>query len=163
MTRSRSSSARAAIRRPGWRGLLLISLLLISLFACAAAAGKTIPLELGGETLHVELAITDAEQVRGLMYRKSMPEDAGMLFVYDTPTQVSYWMKNTYIPLSIAFLDSDKRVINMADMAPNNDVRTYPSRGPCRYVLEVNQGWFARHGVKEGDVVRFELPRRKGG
>lgn len=131
-----------------------------TLLCGCASARDTIKLEVGGQTLYVELALTEAQQSMGLMYRKSLPADGGMLFVYEQPEQVGYWMKNTFIPLSIAFIDSNKRIINMYDMAPNNSSRTYRSRGPCLYVLEVNQGYFASHGIKEGDVVKFELPEK---
>ena len=141
---------------------LLLGLLLttLGLSSGCATAGDTIPLEIRGHTLHVELAITEAEQARGLMYRKHLPSDRGMLFVYESPRPVYYWMKNTFIPLSIAFIGNDRRIINMADMAPNNTTRTYASDGPCRYVLEVNQGWFKEHGVQPGDLVNFTLPSR---
>jgi len=153
MTRSRATSRAAGI------GLLwLLLLAMVGQTACRAA-GNTIPLELAGQTLQVELAITDAQKARGLMYRREMPDNNGMLFIYESPAPAAYWMKNTFLPLSIAFIGADRRIINMTDMAPNNSTRTYPSRGPCQYVLEVNQGWFERHGVKEGDVVRFELPK----
>lgn len=139
--------------------LLLITFLpLLAASACANAGLPTTIVEVKGQKLTVELAVSNAEQSRGLMYRKEMRDDHGMLFVYRTPQPVAYWMKNTFIPLSIAFIDSQKRIINMADMAPNNEIRTYPSNGPVKYVLEVNQGWFAKNGVREGDVVAFELP-----
>ena len=127
------------------------------LFAGCANARGTVPLEIGNNTLHVEVVTTPADMARGLMYRKSMPSSHGMLFVYDHPQQVYYWMKNTFIPLSIAFIDAHARIINMRDMAPNNSSRTYPSRGLCKYVLEVNQGWFKKHDIKEGDTVKFDL------
>lgn len=126
---------------------------------CAdAAVLETIPLQVGGQQLTVEVAITSAEQARGLMYRKSMPENAGMLFVYAAPQPVAYWMKNTPLPLSIAFIDSSKKIVNLADMAPNNETRTYPSYGPVQYVLEVNQGFFQKHKIEPGATVTFTLP-----
>lgn len=133
--------------------------LLLGTSACAREGLESIPLEVSGQRLTVELARTEAEQARGLMYRTELPDNHGMLFVYTRPTQVAYWMKNTFIPLSIAFIDSKKRIVNIADMAPNNETRTYPSAGPVQYVLEVNQGWFTQHQVKPGDLVTFELPK----
>ncbi len=149
----------ACARRPTTAALILIGLLTAT--GCATA-GDTIPLEIRGHTLQVELARTEAEQARGLMYRKSLPADRGMLFVYPSARQVYYWMKNTFIPLSIAFIGDDRRIINMADMPPNNSTRTFASHGPCRYVLEVNQGWFKEHGVQPGDIVTFTLPATSG-
>jgi len=139
--------------------LVLIGSLLL---ADCARAGDTIPVQIRGHVLHVEVAVSEAEQARGLMYRKSLPSDGGMLFVYPSPRTVHYWMRNTFIPLSIAFIGSDRRIINMADMAPNNSTRTYSSRGPCQYVLEVNQGWFKKHGVQPGDRVEFKWPPDPG-
>ncbi len=140
------------------RVLAPLLMAIVALTSGCATARDTIPLEIRGHTLHVELAVTEAEQARGLMYRKHLPADGGMLFVYPTPRPVSYWMKNTFIPLSIAFIGADRRIINMADMAPNNSTRTYASDGPCQYVLEVNQGWFKAHGIQPGDLVTFQLP-----
>ncbi|MFM7200282.1 MAG: DUF192 domain-containing protein [Myxococcota bacterium] len=146
-------SRRQTFRLLGWLVLPLMW------SGCAdAAVLETIPLQVGGQTLTVEVAISQAEQARGLMYRKSMPESAGMLFVYPVPQPVAYWMKNTYLPLSIAFIDSSHKIVNMSDMAPNNETKTYPSYGPVQYVLEVNQGYFEKHGIKPGDVVTFTLP-----
>lgn len=155
---SRRSAIRVASRASITLLLLMALLPLLAASACANAGLPTTTLEVKGQKLTVELAVSNAEQSRGLMYRKEMPDDHGMLFVYRSPQPVAYWMKNTFIPLSIAFIDSQKRIINMADMAPNNETRTYPSNGPIKYVLEVNQGWFAKNGVREGDVVSFELP-----
>lgn len=138
---------------------VIAAALLLGTSACAREGLEVISLEAGGQTLKVEIARTEAEQARGLMYRTELADNHGMLFVYSRPTQVAYWMKNTFIPLSIAFIDSRKRIVNISDMAPNNETRTYPSAGPVQYVLEVNQGWFAQHQVKPGDSVTFELPK----
>jgi uncharacterized membrane protein (UPF0127 family) len=147
----------AVLRR--FSGLFFCLLLLVE-SACARdkAALPTIPLQVGGQTLTVELAVTEAEQQRGLMYRYELASDHGMLFVYQEPREVAYWMKNTFIPLSIAYIGPDRRIFNILDMAPNNSSRTYPSNGRTQYVLEVNQGWFREHNVKVGDRVEFTLP-----
>lgn len=83
------------------------------------------------------------------MFREHMPESHGMLFVWPGDQVVAMWMKNTLIPLSVAFIDHDLRVLNIADMEPRS-LELHPSRGPARFALEVNQGWFDRHGVEAG-------------
>lgn len=154
-----------SLRRPfrqgfRWLSLCLTAAFTLMLLACSGAnAGlPTTKVTIKDQTLTVELARSTSEQARGLMYRKELGSSAGMLFVYKSPQTVAYWMKNTFIPLSIAFIDANHRIVNMADMAPNNESRTYPSEGPVQYVLEVNQGWFREHGVERGDVVNFTLP-----
>jgi len=160
-----ASDAKPLLSRRGSMQLLWLSLLSCLWFLACSGANAGLPttsVQVGGQTLTVELAQTPGEQARGLMYRKEMADNAGMLFVYRSPQPVAYWMKNTFLPLSIAFIDANHRIVNMADMAPNNETRTYPSEGPVQYVLEVNQGWFARNGVKRGDLVTFDLPHNKG-
>jgi uncharacterized protein len=114
----------------------------------------------GGKKVEVRVEIADGlfEQARGLMYRRVLGENRGMLFVYTEEREHSFWMKNTKIPLSIAFIDSEKRIIDMQDMKPLDDEPpSYVSAEPAQYALEVNQGFFEKNGVKLGD--RVELPR----
>lgn len=108
-----------------------------------------------GGKVRVELARTSAEIERGLMRRERLDADAGMLFVFSDRRRRSFWMKNTRIPLSIAFLDDGLAVVNLADMAPLDDRTYHHSRRPVRYALEVNQGWFSRHGVGPGTKAVF--------
>lgn len=113
----------------------------------------------GGEQVEVRVEVADnvVEQAKGLMYRKELGEDRGMLFVYPAERELSYWMKNTYIPLSIAYIDSEGRIVDILDMKPLDDKPPhYRSSEPAQYALEVNQGFFEREGVKEGDHA--ELP-----
>jgi uncharacterized membrane protein (UPF0127 family) len=113
----------------------------------------------GGEKVEVrvEIADTDAERARGLMGRTALAEDRGMLFVYPDEEVRSFWMKDTLIPLSIAFIDSEGRIVDIKDMKPlDDDPPHYVSAEPARYALEVNQGFFEEHGVKVGD--RADLP-----
>jgi len=100
----------------------------------------------------VEIARTDEERSKGLMYRESLPDGEGMLFVFDRDQQLSFWMKNTIIPLSIAFIASDGFIIEIKDMQPN-DLNSVRSSRSVRYALEVPQGWFRRVNVKAGDQV----------
>jgi uncharacterized membrane protein (UPF0127 family) len=106
----------------------------------------------------VELAASAADRGRGLMQRASMPEDAGMLFVFPADTDGPFWMKDTLIPLSIAFIALDGTIVSIKDMQPQTEDLHSPG-ARYRYALEVNQGYFARAGVKVGDKVALpELP-----
>ena len=107
--------------------------------------------------VQVEVADTEEERRRGLMGRSALAEDAGMRFVFDGEQQLSFWMKDTLIPLSIAFMDSEGRIVDIQDMQPLDDVPPhYVSAEPAQYALEVNQGFFEKRGVMVGDIV--ELP-----
>jgi uncharacterized protein len=123
-------------------------------FALAAAQAETAPreLRLAGQTLTVEIAAAPDTMARGLMHREHLPDDHGMLFIWPADQVVAMWMKNTLIPLSVAFIGSDFRVLNIADMEPHSR-QVHPSHGPARYALELNQGWFARHGVEAGSRI----------
>ena len=113
----------------------------------------------GAEKVEVRVEIADNpfERARGLMYRTALGEDRGMLFVFSKEQPLSFWMKNTYIPLSIAYIDSKGRITDILDMKPLDDKPPhYVSSEPVQYALEVNQGFFEKHGVKVGD--KAELP-----
>jgi uncharacterized protein len=113
----------------------------------------------GGKKVNVRVEIADGlfEKQKGLMYRNSLGEDRGMLFVYRREQPLSYWMKNTRIPLSIAYIDSNGRITDILDMKPLDDKPPhYVSSEPVQYALEVNQGFFDERGVKVGDHA--ELP-----
>jgi uncharacterized protein len=113
----------------------------------------------GGEEVEVRVEIADdaSERARGLMHRTALAENRGMLFVFPDEEVLSFWMKNTLIPLSVAFIDSEGRIVDIQDMKPLDDEPpSYVSSEPARYALEVNQGFFEEHGVKVGD--RAELP-----
>jgi uncharacterized membrane protein (UPF0127 family) len=113
----------------------------------------------GGEKVEVQVEIADdtSEQARGLMYRTALAQDRGMLFVFSGEKQRSFWMKNTLIPLSIAYIDSEGRIVDIQDMKPlDDDPPHYVSTEPARYALEVNRGYFEERGVEVGD--RAELP-----
>jgi uncharacterized membrane protein (UPF0127 family) len=122
-------------------------------------AGPTVVIETadGEKEIAVEIADTPDERARGLMGRTSLPEDAGMIFVYPEPTEGGYWMKNTLIPLSIAFYDLDGKILRILDMEPCrlDSCPVYDPRIRYSGALEVNKGAFDRWGVREGD--RLEL------
>ncbi|MGB4547876.1 MAG: DUF192 domain-containing protein [Syntrophales bacterium] len=108
----------------------------------------------GSSTLRVEIALTPEAQSLGLMFRDSLPWDRGMLFVYDRPQHLAFWMKNTTIPLDIAFISADGRIEEILAMTPLTE-KIYRSGVPALYALEVNRGWFRKKGVKVGDRIRF--------
>jgi len=106
--------------------------------------------------LGLEIARTPEEHNVGLMFRESLPSDAGMLFVYDRPATEGYWMHNTYVPLSIAWIDQLGTIVDIQDMQPLTDDVHYPAAAYW-YALEANQGWYLEHGVGVGQVVTFCL------
>jgi uncharacterized membrane protein (UPF0127 family) len=108
----------------------------------------------GTRAVQVEIAKDDATRARGLMYRRFMPADRGMLFEFDTDGPASFWMKNTYIPLDLIFISRSGIVTNIAANAEPLSERVIPSGGPCAAVLELNGGGAAAMGLKVGDVVR---------
>jgi uncharacterized membrane protein (UPF0127 family) len=114
---------------------------------------EQIKLTAGIHVINAELARSPEEREIGLMSRPSMPASDGMLFVFDRPGQQCFWMKNTLIPLSVAFLADDGSVVNIDDMAPQT-LDGHCSAKPVRFVLEMNKGWFARRGIKPGSKLR---------
>ena len=127
----------------------------------ATAAGReslVIQTDGGPVEVHAEIADSDAERQTGLMNRTSLDEDGGMLFVFDEDIQAAFWMKNTLIPLSIAFIDANGEIVTIRDMGPceADPCPTYGADAPYRHALEVNQGAFDDWGVQVGD--RVEIP-----
>lgn len=106
-------------------------------------------LKVGGHPVDAEVAATAAERQIGLMYRFNLPADRGMLFVFPERQPLAFWMRNTFIPLSIAFIDAEGRILNVEDMAPRDET-SVPSRGLALYALEMRKGWFADRGVGAG-------------
>lgn len=109
----------------------------------------------GPVKLNVEVADSEEERTRGLMYRKGLADGKGMLFVFDRDERPAFWMKNTTIPLSIAYITSDGTITDILDLVPLSEEPRASSRS-VRYALEVPSGWFSRVGLKPGD--RFEMP-----
>jgi len=102
--------------------------------------------------IDTQLALTAAEQQTGLMYRKEMPQQEGMLFVFTQPSTQCFWMKNTLLPLTAAFVADDGRIVNLVDMKPLT-LDSHCSEEPVRFVLEMNQGWFAKKNLKKGSKL----------
>jgi uncharacterized protein len=100
--------------------------------------------------IHAEIADTEEKRGRGLMFRKSMKSGSGMIFVFPYERPLDFWMKDTYIPLSIAFLSSSGKIVRTCDMKPLDISVTYPSIIPAQYAIEVNMGWFRKNNISEG-------------
>jgi len=139
---------------PG-RGLAL--LLLLPVIACAPdVPGARLPVEtlvVGNVRITAEVAASAEARAQGLMFRETLPEDHGMLFIYPDEAPLTSWMRNTPLPLSFAFADGGGRIVHIALMEPLSDTPIFSGR-PARYALEMNRGWFERRGVFVGDVIR---------
>ena len=139
--------------------VLLGALLIAAAIAAQADAGlRTTQIKVGPHPLKVEIAQSDSEREKGLMFRRSMGANEGMLFIFAEPAYHSMWMKNTLIPLSVAFVDREGVILNILDMEPQT-LDTHMSAGPSIYAIETNKGWFAQKKIKAGDKVTG-LPRR---
>lgn len=151
-----------------WR-ILAVGLAVSLLGGCAGGCRKasrlptaaqpklqTMKLWLGAEEMAAELALT-AEQVQtGMMFRTNLAENAGMLFVFSVPHRASFWMKNCPLPLSAAYIDPEGVILEIHDLQPHNTNSVVASSEQVQFVLEANQGWFGRHHVTPGMVVRTE-------
>ena len=140
--------------------ILAFAALLGASSALHADAGmRSLALNIGKHALRVEVAENDAQRTKGLMFREKMGANDGMLFIFEEPAYQSMWMKNTLIPLSVAFVDRDGVILNIRDMQPHS-LDSHMAAGPARYAVETNVGWFKAKGVKAGD--RFTgLPKPK--
>ena len=137
----------------------LLTAVALAAAACAALAQAgpqslaTIRLNAGIHNIQAELAQSPEERATGLMHREKMDANHGMLFAFEAPARTRcFWMKNTLLPLSIAFLADDGTVVNIADMQPQT-TESHCSQEPVRYALEMNQGWFAKRGIGRGAKV----------
>jgi len=116
-------------------------------------------LSAGMHQIDAQVARTPDQRATGLMWRKQMPQHEGMLFVFEQPFRQCFWMKNTLIPLSAAFIDDDGTIVNIADMQAQS-LESHCSAKPVRYVLEMNQGWFAKRGIQPGSKLAGEPFKR---
>jgi uncharacterized membrane protein (UPF0127 family) len=136
----------------------IFSAVLLLLNGCASASGDWV--ELGGRRYVVEIADTDAERARGLMFRDEMPAGNGMLFVHDREEPQAYWMKNTHIPLDILYFDTGRRLVSQQrDVPPcslGDACPAYPSVAPARYVLELNAGQAQSLGLEDGAQLTID-------
>ena len=126
----------------------------IALLACASIAQaqtKSVQLSAGMHLIQAEVAATEEQREQGLMYREKMPANAGMLFVFGTPSTQCMWMKNTPLPLSVAFIDASGKIVNIEDMQAHTlDSHCSTRTVPVRYALEMNLGWFRQKNIKPG-------------
>jgi len=135
-----------------WLRVLLALFAIAALPAFADAQMRTAVLKIGAHRIKVEVAQTDGEREKGLMFRKQMGRDDGMLFIFDEPAYHAMWMKNTLIPLSVAFLDAQGTILNILDMEPQT-LDSHAAAGPAIYAIETNKGWFEAKKIKAGDRV----------
>ena len=138
--------------------LLFVVAAFVGVAPVRAAGLPVTTLTIGGHKLVAEVVTTPEQRATGLMNRFSLAPDHGMLFVFEAPQPLGFWMKNTYVPLSIAFADADGRIVNIEDMKPQDET-THWSRGFALYAVEMKQGWFAAHGIKAGDLIQGLPPR----
>jgi len=110
-------------------------------------------LSAGMHLIQTQVAATPEQRATGLMHRKDMPVNEGMLFVFEQPAGQCFWMKNTLLPLTAAFVADDGTIVNLADMKPQT-LDSHCSAKPVRYVLEMNQGWFAKRGIQAGTQIK---------
>jgi uncharacterized protein len=143
-------------RRQGRRieGVLFILFLLWIIPIARSQTILKIPLYIGQKEIWVEVAKTPEERSYGLMGRKDLGKDEGMLFIFETEDRHGFWMKNTFIPLSIAFIDKNGKIVWITDMKPLTLDSHVPPQ-PILYALEMNKGWFSSRGIKVGDTIRF--------
>jgi uncharacterized protein len=118
-----------------------------------------VKLAAGMHQIDAQVARTPDQRTVGLMFRREMPQHEGMLFVFEQPSVQCFWMRNTLLPLSAAFIEDNGTVVNVEDMKPQS-LESHCSLKPVRYVLEMNQGWFARKGIKPGSKLDGEPFRR---
>lgn len=118
----------------------------------AAAQLSTLPVTIKNQKITVEVAVSEAERQHGLMNRFSLRKGQGRLFVFARPLPLVFWMRNTYIPLSVAFIDREGQILNVADMEPQTETK-HPSAGTALYALEMRPGWFKDRGITPGAKV----------
>ncbi len=119
---------------------------------------RTTKITAGIHVITAEIAATPQSRMIGLMMRERLAPNHGMVFVFEDKSQHCFWMRNTLIPLSIAFIDDDGTIVNIADMAPKSEASICPQR-PVAYALEMDQGWFAKRGVTAGKKISGLPPR----
>ena len=117
---------------------------------------QRVKLSAGMHLMDVQVALTPEQHQTGLMFRKEMPQQEGMIFVFEQASQQCFWMKNTLLPLTAAFVADDGTIVNLADMKPQT-LDAHCSAAPVRYVLEMNKGWFAKKGIKAGSRLAGPL------
>ncbi len=139
---------------------ILTALLAVLLLGASITNAQEVPqtqlqrttLSAGIHQIDTQVAVTSEQREIGLMHRKAMPQNEGMLFIFENPSRLCFWMKNTLIPLTAAFIADDGTIVNLENMQPQT-LDSHCSAKPVRYVLEMNQGWFAKKGIKPGSKL----------
>jgi uncharacterized membrane protein (UPF0127 family) len=131
---------------------LFLGALLVGNLGAARADLPEITLNVAEHRITAEVASTEADRSRGLMYRRMLPENRGMLFVFRETARHAMWMMNTYVPLSVAFIDASGTIINIEDMAPHTETPHGAAR-PAKYALEMNRGWFEKRRIAAGTRI----------
>jgi uncharacterized membrane protein (UPF0127 family) len=134
-----------------------IAFLLIFLLGASIAQSQNflkIPLYINEKEIWVEVAKTPAERAKGLMGRKHLGQEEGMFFIFESEDYHAFWMKDTLVPLSVAFIEKSGRIVEIADMKPLSLDSHSPPK-PVLYTLEMKKGWFSMNGIKVGDILRF--------
>jgi len=152
---------RTFTRSNGWRLLAALATAFASTAATAQEPQLDLPrvrLQAGMHQIDAQVARTPQQRATGLMWRREMPQHEGMIFVFEAPAVQCFWMQNTLLPLTAAFIADDGTVVNLADMKPRT-TDSHCSERPVRYVLEMNKGWFERRGIKAGSRLGGELFR----
>jgi len=143
--------------------LVVVTILIVGVgFAWKNKASKSTSrgsVTINGQEFSVEIADTEDKQRLGLMFRRELPEKNGMLFIFDSLTEVPFWMRNTYLPLDILFIGEDRKIINIVSMPPRTDDLAKPNR-PYRYVVELLKGSSQKFGLRPGQQVAIQLPTR---
>ena len=134
---------------------------MITLVGCSKeteplAVSTYFPLGIGEKTIFVQVVLTQSERQRGLMHRDSLPEDSGMLFIFETPRELGFWMKNTKIPLDIAYIEPSGRIAEIYPMYPYNTNSVKSVSQNLSMALEMDQGWFAKNDITLGAVLKME-------
>jgi uncharacterized membrane protein (UPF0127 family) len=146
------------------RGFGVASLLAVLMTAVATSAKAQEPqtnlqrtaIQAGMFQIDAQIANTPQQRQIGLMFRKDMPTHEGMLFIFEEPQKQCFWMKNTLLPLTAAFVDDDGGIVNLVDMQPQS-TDSHCSEKPVRYVLEMNQGWFAKKKIGKGYKLKSQI------
>jgi uncharacterized protein len=149
-----------------FKRIFVITACIGSLLACAFQPSfaqtepqpplATLPVQAGMHIVLAEIAATPEQRQMGLMLRKTMGDNRGMLFVFEQAATQCFWMKNTLLPLTIAFIADDGRIVNFEDMKPRDET-SLCSKEKVRFALEMNKGWFAKRGIKPGAKLQSEL------
>lgn len=133
--------------------------LLATLHVHAEERFPVVPLTAGMHVIQAEVAVSEPQRQQGLMFREKLAPNSGMVFLFAEPAQVCMWMKNTPLPLSVAFIDASGKILNIEDMQPQT-LNSHCAAGPVAYALEMNKGWFAQKNIKPGTTIA-NLPKTR--